>query len=102
MQQYATNNCTKKELIEFFKWIDRQNDNTALLNAMQAFWQNKNTADVVPVIDKEKMYDRIVMQASRGIKSPKWGRRWVRLVIVAGLQHYLHQLTPGNSSLLLL
>ena len=76
LQQYATNNCTKKELIEFFEWINQQNDDTALRNAMQAFWQNKNTADVVPVIDKEKMYGHIIMQASRGLKSPKWGRRW--------------------------
>lgn len=100
LQRYATNNCTKKELIEFFEWIDRQNDDTALRNAMQALWQNKNTSDVVPVIDKEKMYVRIAMQASRGLKSPKWGRRWVRLVITAGLQHYFHQSAPGNSSLL--
>jgi transmembrane sensor len=83
LQQYATNNCTRIELLELFEWLEQQNDDMALQNAMLAVWKNRNAADVAPVIDKEKVYARIIMQASPERKISTRGRGWVRLAAAA-------------------
>lgn len=85
LQQYAANNCTKNELLELFKWIDLQNDDTDLQNAMQDVWENGNDTDVVPAIDKEEVFSRILSQASPGKKNVNWWLQWGRLAAAAVL-----------------
>lgn len=83
LQQYAANNCTKKELLELFEWIKTQNNNTDLQNAMQAVWHNSNEGDIIPVIDKEKLYARINMQASLDQKKTGGRLGWIKLAAAA-------------------
>lgn len=83
LQQYANNNCTRTELLELFEWIEQHNEETSLQNAMEAVWLNRNAADIVPAIDKEKEYARIIMQASPEQKITKRRLDWVRLAAAA-------------------
>lgn len=59
LNQFANNNCTKKELLELFEWIEKQKDEENLVEAMEAVWPEKDTEDQVSSIDKEKVFEKI-------------------------------------------
>jgi ferric-dicitrate binding protein FerR (iron transport regulator) len=82
LQRYAANNCTKRELLELFEWMQQQNDNTVLQNALQAVWQNRDATDTVPLIDKEQIYARI-RQTTTGRRFSKRRKIWVRMAAAA-------------------
>jgi len=84
LKQYATNNCTRKELLELFEWLEQENDDITIQNAFQAVWQSGTAADIVPVINKEKVYAHI-MQEFPAQKISIWRREWIRMVAAAVL-----------------
>ncbi|MEO6549376.1 MAG: FecR domain-containing protein [Ferruginibacter sp.] len=85
LQQYAANNCTKKELLELLEWVNGQNDDADLRNAMQVIWQNIADTDMVPAIDKERMFSRILSQVAPVKKNANWWLQWGRLAAASVL-----------------
>lgn len=85
LNQYATNNCTKKELLELFEWIESQQDDDKLQDAMEFVWKSKSDKDLVPSIDKEKVFSQITQGFPKDKKSARlftWGRVAAALILV--------------------
>lgn len=83
LNQYAANNCTKKELLELFEWIEKQKDDVSLQDALESLWQSRSAEDLVPVIDKEKVFAQIRTQTSNEQKETVRLFNWGRVVAAA-------------------
>lgn len=69
--QYANNNCTRKELLQLLQAIDEAGHDEALHNSLQSIWQNFSDDDVLPVIDKEKIFSTVIAAAPGQLNRPK-------------------------------
>ena len=64
LSQYAAGNCTRQELLELFQAISAAPHDEILHNSLQSIWQEISDTDVLPVLDKEKIFSHIIGAAS--------------------------------------
>lgn len=79
LQQYADNNCTRKELLELLQAFDEAGQDETLHSAMLHIWQNISHENSLPVIDKEKVFGQIMTAVSAGV-TPGKRTMWLKAV----------------------
>lgn len=79
LQQYADNNCTRKELLELMQALGEAGQDEALHSAMLLIWQQISHENTLPVIDKEKVFGRI-MSAVSAEAAPRKRYMWLKAV----------------------
>src|SRR5579864_2060612 len=76
--QYAANQCTRKELLELLQAIDeaRQEQDEVLLTSLQTIWKDISETDILPGIDKEKIFSNIISTTPVHTLPRKKSIRW--------------------------
>lgn len=82
LQQYAANNCTRKELLELLQAIDAAGYDEVLHSTMLNIWQNISNEEALPVIDKEQVFDQIMAAVATEAPTRK---RWIWLKAAAAV-----------------
>lgn len=97
LTQYAANQCTRKELLELLQTIDRaqQEQDEVLLTSLQTIWEDISETDILPVIDKEKIFSNIISTTPVHVLPRKrfiWWRAAaaVLFILVSGGLAYLY------------
>ncbi|SMC52520.1 FecR family protein [Pedobacter africanus] len=74
LNQYALNQCSKKELLELMSLIGQNESTEDLKLSLRNLWNGLNDQDEVPPIDQEKIYAQIM--ASQDFPKSKKNRLW--------------------------
>lgn len=74
LNQYALNQCSKKELLELLRLISLNESNDDLAQSLATIWDKLNDQDEVPPIDQEKIFAGII--AAEETVIPKKRRLW--------------------------
>ena len=81
-QQYANDNCTRKELLELFQLIRDAGENETLYQSMQLIWQELSNEASLPVIEKDRIFQKII-QAAPVLPMPKRQSNWWKVAVAA-------------------
>jgi transmembrane sensor len=65
MQRYATDDCTRRELLELLEMIREAGEDGALHEALETIWKETTGESALPFIDKDRLFDRIVARERR-------------------------------------
>jgi len=82
LTQYAGNNCTRHELLELLQIIEQGKNDAGLQAAMDALWADLGPQDILPAINKEKIFSNIIKPAT---VVPLRRRVWFRLSAAAAI-----------------
>jgi ferric-dicitrate binding protein FerR (iron transport regulator) len=85
LQQYAADNCSKKDLLELFQAIDEAKNDQALEESLQIIWQNLADSDTLPVIDKEQIFSNIINATAAAPVLSARRRLWPRFAAAAAI-----------------
>jgi len=83
LQQYAADSCTRGELLELLRTIEEAESDQELGNSLQSIWQDLTGADVLPSIDKERVFSHII--GDPAFQAPVKRRLWPRMAAAAVL-----------------
>ena len=101
LEQYAADNCTKKELLELLQAIDDARHDEELQDSLEAIWKGISETDSLPVLDKEKIFSNIISTAPVHILPRRKFIRWrvaaaAIFILVSGGFAYLYFTTQST------
>ena len=104
LEQYAAGHCSKKELLELFRAIDEAQHDETLQSSLQTIWKGISETDVLPPLDKEKIFGNIIIKTAPAPvishKSFKWWRPAAAaiFILVSGSIVYIYSTfsSPGK------
>lgn len=82
LTQYANEACTKQELLELLEAIKQGDHDLALKSAMDPLLADIKEHDLIPGIDKEKIFNNIIRPT---IVIPFYKRVWFRVSVAAAI-----------------
>jgi ferric-dicitrate binding protein FerR (iron transport regulator) len=83
LQQYAADSCTRGELLELLRAIGEAGSDQELENSLQSIWQELTGSDVLPPIDKERVFSHII--GDPAFQVPARRRLWPRMAAAAAV-----------------
>jgi len=87
LQQYATDSCTRRELLELLQAIDGAEGDQDLENSLASMWKELTGSDVLPPIDKERVFSSIISDPAFAVpvKRSLWPRMAAAAVLILAL-----------------
>jgi len=83
LNQYALNQCSKKELLELMSLIGRYESTEDLELSLRSIWNGLNDQDEFPPIDQEKIYAKIMASQDSPILKKNWLWRPLAAAVIA-------------------
>ncbi|SDL35292.1 FecR family protein [Pedobacter sp. ok626] len=83
LNQYALNQCSKKELLELMSLIGHYESTEDLELSLRNIWNGLNDQDEVPPIDQEKIYAKIMASQDSPILKKNWLWRPLAAAVIA-------------------
>jgi transmembrane sensor len=102
LSRYTANNCTRKELLEFFTMIKDAGDDESLNQLLEPVWQSISDTDKIPDLDRDKIFKNIT--AGNHVIPMQSPRRWMRyaaaaLLLASGAVGFYYYNTKASSKI---